>query len=267
MRGGRVLIALLAAASICGRPTVAAADPCDAPDDAAGVVAPLHHVAAVLKPGSTFNVLAVGSASLFGPDMMSQAVSGGSTMSPPPSEVIRTALSESSFPQQMAKALEAAVPGLTVSVAVRGGRGLSAADLLRLLQDNLGHDQYQLVIWQTGTVEAVRNTPPSEFAEVLTDGASTVKEAGADLVVVDPQYSRFLQTNTNIEPYQQALEQIGAVPGVLLFHRFDLMRDWVNAGQIDLERTPKADRKHAVEQLHACLGVHLARLVLNSARD
>ena len=57
------------------------------------------------------------------------------------------------------------------------------------------------------------------------------------------------------------------MPGVLLFHRFELMRLWANDGQIDLERTPRGERKRMGEALHACLGAHLARMVAAGARQ
>ena len=229
---------------------------CQAADDVAGVVTPLPHVRAALQPGSTFDVLAVGSASIFGPEATSA----------PKAQIMTAGASATAFPQQMAKALEAAVPSVKVNVTVQGGRGLSAADQLRLLQDALQHGKFSLVIWQTGTVEAVRNMPPSEFAQTLAEGADLTEQSGADLVLIDPQYSRFLQTNSNLEPYEQAFQQLSSLPGVVLFHRFDLMRFWVNEGSIDLERTPGPGRKKAAEQLHACLGNHLARLILNGAR-
>lgn len=275
MNRGLFLIAMIAALLCCGLGYAGPArNQCEAPDDAAGVVTPLPHVAAALKPGSTLDVLAIGSASLFGPEaslapgsLTNQAVNGANATSTPTTQIITAASSESAFPQQMAKTLETAVPGAKVSVTVRGGRGLSAVDQLSLLEEALAHGHYALVIWQTGTVEAVRNTPPGEFGQTLADGAARVDSAGADLVLIDPQFSRFLQTNSNIEPYEQAFQHLGSLPGVLLFHRFDLMRSWVNEGQIDLERTPKAERKRAVEQLHACLGAHLARMVLGGARS
>ena len=245
---------------------------CEAPDDVAGVVTPLPRVAAVLKPGSTLNILAIGSASMFGPEaslapgsLTSQAMAGA-TSTTVPSVQIMTTPTETAFPQQMARALEAAVPELKVRIVARGGRGLSASDQLRVLEEGLSHEKFELVIWQTGTVEAVRNAPPSEFAQTLADGAAHADQAGADLVLIDPQYSRFLQTNSNIEPYEQAFQQLGSMQGVLLFHRFDLMRTWVNEGQIDLERTPKADRKRTVELLHACLGAHLSRIILSATK-
>ena len=102
---------------------------------------------------------------------------------------------------------------------------------------------------------------------MLADGAEAVDAGGANLVLIDSQYSRFLQTSSNLEPYTQALQQVASMPGVALFHRFELMRGWASDGQIDLERTPKADRRRMADVLHACIGGHLARLVLAGARS
>ena len=243
-------------------------------DDTAGTPAPLPHVASALHTGGTLNVLAIGSANLFRPEgsiapggLIAQSVEGAATTTLPSAQIINDTPTSTAFPQQMASTLERLVPGVTVKITVRGGRGLSAADQLKLMSEMLDQGKYQLVLWQTGTVEAVRNFPPSEFAQILTDGVDKVGHADADLVLVDPQYSRFLQTNSNIEPYEQAFQVVGSMPNVLVFRRFDLMRSWVNDGQIDLERTPKSGRVQAVEQLHACLGGQLAKLVLGGARS
>lgn len=263
-----VLTVLIAAGPVrAGSP-----DPCRFPEDAAGTVSVLPQVSAVLKPGGHLRVLAVGSATMFGPDaslapgtLTSQTLnnvrpivpqlvpSGGAAHQPE--------ASEQAFPRMMAKALEAQTPGLVVEVVFRGGRGFTAGDMLAQMHEALAGGKFQLVLWQTGTVEAVRNTPPGEFAEVLSNGAAEVESAGANLILIDPQFSRFLQTNSNLDPYTQALVQTASMPGVGLFRRYDLMRIWANEGQIDLERTPRADRRRMVQTLHACLGAALARMV------
>ena len=227
---------------------------------------------ASLRAGQRLDVFAVGSATVFSPEAAPTpgTVAGKASGLFQPADAARAKpspdVSERAFPQQMAAALRAAVPGADVRVTVRGGRGMSATAMLEMLRAEWAARSYQLVIWQTGTVEAVRNLPPADFAQTLSDGAALVQDAGADLVLVDPQFSRFLRTNTNLDPYAQALQQVAAMSGVLLFRRYDLMQTWVNEGQIDLERTPKAERQKAVEALHACLGAHLARLLLISAR-
>jgi acyl-CoA thioesterase-1 len=260
---------LLVQPALASTPT----DPCPLGEDGAGLAGDLARVGVRLQSAKQLDVLAVGSATMFGPEasmapgtVTSQALSAGTGSLVPTGTALLQPPSERAFPLQMAKQLRALVPGLEVQVTVRGGRGLLASEMLDLMRKELAARHYDLVIWQTGTVEAVRNLPPGEFGQTLSDGAQSVLDTGADLVLVDPQYSRFLQTNSNLDPYFQALQQVAAMPGVVLFRRFDLMRGWANDGAIDLERTSRSDREKAVGTLHACLGRHLARLVAASLR-
>ena len=165
------------------------ADPpaqCTVADDAGAVATPLPHVAAKLRPGETLNVLAIGSANLFRPEatfapgsITTQAVQGAKQTTVPPAQVLNEAASGTAFPQQMASALEKLVPGVSVKITTRGGRGLSAIDQRAILSDMVDHEKFQLVLWQTGTVEAVRNLPPSEFAQTLADGAEKATDSGS----------------------------------------------------------------------------------------
>ncbi len=248
-------------------------NPCPLADEGVGAAGDLVHVGEQLKAAKHLDVLAIGSATMFGPEASMApgtitSQSFGSPVNPvaPAAEPLSQPPSERAFPLQMAKQLGTLIPGLKVDVTVRGGRGMLASEMLELLHKELAAKHYDLVIWQTGTVEAVRNLPPGEFGQTLSEGAQAVQDVGADLVLVDPQYSRFLQTNSNLEPYFQALQQVSAMPGVILFRRFDLMRGWANDGGLDLERTARSDREKAVVTLHACLGRHLARLVASSSR-
>ncbi len=216
---------------------------CAAPADLTASDTGLPHVAAALKPGKELNILAVGSATMLGP-------AGGA---------------EGSFPFRMAAYLRAAVPDATVRLTVRSGRGLTAADMLATIRTELSQHPAQLVLWQTGTVEAVRNLPPEDFLQTLSEGAKLAEGGQADLVLIDPQFSRFLHANANLDPYEQTLEQATGLPDVILFHRYELMRHWVSAGQIDLERTVRSDRQKTAALLHDCLGRALAQVILAGA--
>ena len=246
----------------------ATANRCAAPEDLTADAASLPHLADVLKPGSTLNVLTVGSATVFSPveSLQPGTVTGralGLGNGPRSGNLLTT---EAAFPMQMAKDLQQAIPGLTVNVTVKGGRGMLASEMLNIIRSEFATHKYQLVIWQTGTVEAVQNVSASEFYQTLSDGSGLIADNGADLVLVDPQFSRFLHANADLDPYDQTLQQIASQPGVVLFHRFDLMRYWSGEGQIDLERTPKSQRVQTVEALHACLGARLADLMAASAK-
>jgi acyl-CoA thioesterase-1 len=270
-------------------PALAAAQPSEAACPAQPELMPPHealpHVAAVLHPGGHVSVLVVGSTSVFGPEaslapgtltsrtlrIAPSAAAGPTGIATPPGAgdqagPVADHPSEASFPVRMKAALEARLPGLTVSLMVRGGRSLTAEDMLPFLRAGLAVPQHpQLVIWQTGTVDAVRNVSPGQFNQSLADGTDAIIDAGADLILVDPQFSRFLQANADLPPYFGALRNAAALPGVVLFPRFELMQSWSESGGLDLEAAEPADALRSVETLHACLGKLLAEMVLDDA--
>jgi acyl-CoA thioesterase-1 len=223
---------------------------CAAPDDLTDSTEILPRVVAALHPNAVLDVLVVGSAPMFGRTPPALKTPG----------VI-------AFPWRMAEALEAAVPGLKVSLTVKGNPGATAGDLSAAIRGEIAAKPYKLVLWQTGTVEAVRNLPPGDFTQALLDGVDAAAQGGADVLLIDPQYSRFLQAHADVEPYERALEQVSAMPGVEVLRRFDLMRYWADNGQLDLEHVAEADRGATLSTLHSCLGAYLARMLLAGVRS
>lgn len=220
---------------------------CGAPGELITADEPLAQFAAAAAAGGKVNILAIGSATTVG------AVTASG---------LNTSATQGAFPWRVAQSLQAALPGVDVRLVVRGGRGMTAEDMLPLLEAALKQQHFPLVLWQTGTVEAVRGLQPDGMFDVLRTGADLVRTAGGNLVLIDPQFSRFLRANTDIDAYENIMQQVATMPGVTLFHRFDLMRAWAYDGGVDLERTPKAEREKALDQLNGCLGEALARFVL-----
>jgi acyl-CoA thioesterase I len=218
---------------------------CPVSDEFAVPDEPLDAVAAALAAGGPVNILAVGSATTVG------AVPGHAPIA--------------SFPYRMLEALHTALPHVRFNLTVRGGKGMTAEDMVPLISTALAAQHYHLVIWQTGTVEAVRGLRPDSLESALEDGVQRIQGAGADVVLVDAQFSRFLRANTDLDPYEAALQQVATMPSVVLFHRFDLMNAWADDDLIDLERTPIASRSKAVALLSTCVGNALARFILTGA--
>ena len=224
-------------------------DACAAAKEFAATDASFGQLAAAIAAGGPVAILAVGSATTVG-SVNRSGEPTSSTQGP-------------AFPWHMLQALQASLPGVKFSLTVRGGSGMTAAEMLPLIKAALTEQHYPLVLWQTGTVEAVRGFRPDGMQRVLHDGVELVRAAGGDIVLIDPQFSRFLRANTDLEPYESVLQQVARMPGAALFRRFDLMRTWANEGRVDLERTPKPDRDKALELLNRCLGQTLARFVLS----
>ena len=245
----------------------------------------LPNLAAALHPGGHLSILVVGSATVFGPEaslapgtltsrtvrVAAPAADGhgdraAATSTDAPVRHGPDSASDASFPVRMKAALESRLPGLSVSLSVQGGRSLTAEDMLALLRTALATPHPpQAVIWQTGTVDAVRNVPPGQFNQVLSEGADAVINAHADLILIDPQFSRFLQANADLPPYFSALRNAAALPGVVLFPRFELMQSWSEAGSLDIETAEPGNALKSVQALHACLGTLLAEMMLDDA--
>ena len=215
---------------------------CPAPPSMAGSAEALPRVAAALKHGQ-LDVLAIGSGTML-----------GSRGRP-----------EGSFASSMAQDLRAAFPGTEIRLTVQGERGMTAAAMLATLRKDLETRRYALVLWQTGTVEAVRKLPTEDLARTLDAGAEAVRQAGADLLLIDPQYSRMLEANADLKPYRETMLQAAQRHGAVLFRRFDVIRSWAKAGQLDLESAAKPERMKIADQLNTCLGQALAQTVVAAA--
>lgn len=241
--------ALLALCSaLCGLPAVARANgnPSGRCPAKAVFTTPerrLDRLAAAIEAGGPVDILAIGSATTSGQD------SSG----------------DSAFPRRMTTALQHALPKVRLRLTVRGGIGMSAAEMLPLIEAELRARHFQLVIWQTGTVEAVRGISSAGLRETLDTGAAEVLRAGTDLVVVGPQFSRVLAGKADLAPYQRALKDAAAQSGAVLFDRLDLTREWVESGRVDLELAARADRQSVLETLHECVGAALARFIFAGA--
>jgi hypothetical protein len=188
-------------------------------------------------------ILAVGSASVHGPGTSGAAAA---------------------WPARLEALLRERLPGVRVEVEARGGRGLIAADQWALVAEALQRGpRPDLVIWQAGATEAARSLPVASLTEGLLPGLDRLRTLGVDTVVMDLQFSRFLRAHTDIHAYREALAMSAAGAEAPLFPRYELMRAWAEAGQVDLERIPRDQRVAAVDRLNDCVARALAEFLLD----
>lgn len=223
-----------------------AADPCDAPAELTAATDPLRHAARAIAKRAALRILVIGTAS---------STQGG------------TSAPTSTYPVLLAEALRRHLPEVAVTVETRGGRGLVAAELETLLETALAEFRPDLVIWQTGTVDAVNGVDSDAFAASLRAGIDRAAASHADLILMDQQFSRLGRATVNYTPYRQAIETVANATVALLLRRYDLTRYWAETGQIDLERAPRADWQRSADQLHACLANALSKAILAGVRE
>ena len=120
-----------------------------------------------------------------------------------------------------------------------------------------------LVIWQTGTVDAMRSVDPDDFRAAVDEGVVALQKAGADVVLINLQYSPRTETMISAPPYLDNMRVVAQQHDVPLFDRFAIMRHWNEPGRFDL-----FSAVHGVElakRVHDCLGRALSKFVIDAA--
>lgn len=170
----------------------------------------------------------------------------------------------SAYPARLEAALKERLPGVKVTVTTHTTPRQSASDMVRGLQKILVDDKPVLVVWQTGTYDAVRGLDPEEFRIALDEGVELLHARGADVVLMNMQYSPRTESMIAIGNYVDNFRWVSREREVPVFDRLAIMRHWSETGLFDLNAGNK-DMAMA-RRVHDCLGRALATLIVDSAR-
>ena len=121
-----------------------------------------------------------------------------------------------------------------------------------------------LVIWQTGTYDAMRSIDPEDFRAAVGEGVAALKEAGADVVLMNLQYSPRTETMISASPYLDSMRVVAQQYDTPLFDRFAIMHHWNDSGDFDLFSPTRG--LDLARRVHDCIGRALAKFVIEAAR-
>jgi hypothetical protein len=124
-----------------------------------------------------------------------------------------------------------------------------------------------LVIWETGTMEAVRGVDVDAFRETLRAGIDELRAAGVEVVLMNMQFSRETDAMIHFEPYLIAMRQVADATDVPLFHRHGIMRYWAESGLLDLRVRDDEKRRELAVKLYDCIGRAMAKFVTRGSGD
>ncbi len=171
---------------------------------------------------------------------------------------------QSSYPARLEAALRQRLPGVEVNVVPHIKQGRTVMDLGPELEKIVVDEKPDLVVWQAGTIEAMRRADPEEFRAQLDEGVETLHDGGADVVLVNMQYSPRTEAMIAVGAYADNMRWVAQQREVPLFDRLDIMRHWSDAGVFDLYAATK-DYAMA-RRVHDCIGRALAALIIDAAR-
>jgi hypothetical protein len=167
------------------------------------------------------------------------------------------------YPARLEEALARRLPGVKVSVKAITRPRQSALQMAESIDQLLLDQKPNLVVWQTGTYDAVRGTDPEEFRAAVSDGVEKIKASGADVVLVNMQYSPRTESIVAVGAYADAMRWVSREREVPVFDRLAIMRHWYDQGQFDLYKATK-DMKTA-KSVHDCLGRALGATIIDAA--
>ncbi|WP_229169546.1 SGNH/GDSL hydrolase family protein [Bradyrhizobium altum] len=218
--------------------------PCHQPTGVPNSTGSLPHVAAKLAAGKPVVIIAFGSSS----------TQGYGSSAP-----------EFTYPSRLAAQLRRQYPSADISVLNRGKGGEDAPEMMRRLQTEVIDVHPDMVIWQVGTNAVLRNLDPSETAKQVEDGVARIQADGADVVLVDPQYSpRVTERPESARGMVKLLGRIAALRHVGIFPRFEVMRDWHERQAIPIDDFVTADGLHMNDWGYACFAQLLGDDIIRS---
>jgi hypothetical protein len=243
---GLILGLMMLAGLLTAAPTRAEDAPanCEVPDYLLASESALPKVAEAVKSGHSLDIFVIGSRS--------------STINAP----VNTA-ETSAYPARLQAALKQKLPSIAVNLSVEIQAKKTAEEVTAGLPKLMEGKKPTLVIWQTGTVDAVRSFDPEDFRTAVDEGVAALQETGADVILMNPQYSPRTETMISASQYLDNMRVVAQKHDVPLFDRFAIMRNWAESGEFDLFST-----FHGVElakRVHNCLGRALAQFVIDAA--
>jgi hypothetical protein len=170
----------------------------------------------------------------------------------------------SAYPGRLQAILREKLPGVAVNVSVELQVKKTAEEVASGLVKLVEAKRPTLVIWQTGTVDAMRSIDPDDFRGAVEDGVVALQKAGTDVVLMNLQYSPRTETMISASPYLDNMRVVAQSHDVPLFDRFAVMRHWSEQGDFDLFSA--AHGLELAKRVHDCLGRALAKFVIDAAR-
>jgi hypothetical protein len=214
---------------------------CDVPAYLLTTESALPKVAEAIKNGRALDILVVGSRS----------------------STINTS-DGSAYPGRLQAMLKEKLPAIPVNVSVELQIKKTAEEVAAGLVKLVEVKRPTLVIWQTGTYDAMRSIDPDDFRAAVDEGVVALQNAGTDVILMNLQYSPRTETMISAPPYLDNMRVVAQQHDVPLFDRFAIMRQWNEQGDFDL-----FSASHGIElakRVHDCLGRALSKFVIDAAR-
>jgi len=213
---------------------------CDVPSELSRVGVTLPHLSERLREGNPVKIVALGGASTTG------AAVGSLDLA---------------YPHRLQEILDRWYPKAPITVVNKGVPRQTAQQVLERFPSDVIAEDPVLVIWETGTTDAVRGVEIDDFAAALQGGIDELKTRSIDIILIDMQFSRSTATIIDFERYLHTVHQIGEVNELYVLPRFEMMRYWSEQNVFNFDGVAKNERSSLAASVYECIGRRLAEAI------
>jgi hypothetical protein len=167
---------------------------------------------------------------------------------------------EAAYPMRLEAALQKKLQGVKVRVISLAKPRQTAAEMAAAFPKVLRDEKPALVVWQTGTADALRGVGTDNFQAILESAIARLRESGADVIFMNPQYSPRTDAVVATAAYAETIRWVALSNALNLFDRQAVMRQWDELGTFDLLAATKS--LDTAAKVHDCIGRLVADLVL-----
>ncbi len=217
---------------------------CEAPPAITRFSHVLKQTARRLASGEKLTIVAIGSSSTAGAGASSPAANS---------------------PSRLAVEQTRRFPGRDIAVLNRGVNGEETEQMLARFQTGVIAAHPDLVLWQVGTNSVLRDHSLKRHAALLHEGIAQLKEAGADVVLVDMQYAPSVLAKSETPGMEDQIAIAAKEENVDMFGRFALMRHWHEVQHNPFDVFVSPDNLHMNDWSYACVAKLLAAAIGEAA--
>ena len=139
------------------------------------------------------------------------------------------------YPALLNEDLQRRWPQLAVTVVNKGVSGEIASQMLSRFEGDVLPYHPQLVIWQTGTNQALRTGDIGGYIDTVREGISRLKAIWTDVVLMDPQFAPRVLARPTHPFIVDSISAMAREMNVAVFRRFVVMRHLISSGQYKIE--------------------------------
>jgi hypothetical protein len=168
------------------------------------------------------------------------------------------------YPARLEAALVKRLPGVEVHVTSTAKARQTAGDMVKNFGQLLAQSRPTLVVWQSGTFDAMRGVDPDDFRASLEEGIEELQAGSADVVLMNMQYSPRTESMISIGAYAEHMRVVSQQRQVPLFDRLAIMKTWSETGTFDLYAATR--NLETATRVHDCIGQLLADVIVDAIK-